>query len=390
MLIDEKLMQKNHNELINFTQKLVQIKSYSGEEGEVIRYIAEKMKALDFDDVTIDRYGTVFGRVGQGDTVILFDSHVDTVQVLDADQWEVPPFSGEVKDGFLWGRGSVDMKAGAAASVFAAATAKHKGWLDGKTVYVSCSTFEEDCDGEALKQVLVGIGKRPDYAVICEPSANLIATGHKGKAQIIITTHGVSAHGSAPEKGKNAVYEMAEIIQRVEQVNLELFKKKGGHGTLVLSQISSKSVSLNAVPSECQIYLDRRLAPGETEQTVRDEIARIISGKDASWEVDTIIRKTWTGEPITYSPLHPAWEISLDSRLANAFITASTQVFGHKPEKFDFWDFSTDAVATVAQGIPTIGFGPGDHKLAHMRDERCEINQILDAYSVYSHVIRNL
>lgn len=378
------------NELIEFAQKLVQIKSYSGEEGDAIRFIAEQMKTLDYDEVTIDRHGNVVGQVGHGDKVILFDSHIDTVQVNDADQWDVPPFSGEVKDGYLWGRGSVDMKAGAAASVYAAALAKQKGWLDGKTVYVSCSTFEEDCDGEALKQVLAGIAKRPNFAVICEPSANRIAIGHKGKAQIIITAHGISAHGSAPEKGKNAVYEMAEIIQRVEETNRELFKKEGAHGTLVLSNISCQSVSLNAVPSECQIYLDRRLAPGETEQTVRDEMTRIIEGKDATWEVDTIQRKTWTGEPITYRPLHPAWEISLESDLARAFINASTEVLGQEPQDFEYWDFSTNAVATVSLGIPTIGFGPGEHKLAHMRNERCEINQILTAYSVYSHVIHAL
>ncbi len=390
MPVNDDFGKHKSNELIEFAQKLVQIKSYSGEEGDAIRFIAEQMKTLDYDEVTIDRHGNVVGQVGHGDKVILFDSHIDTVQVNDADQWDVPPFSGEVKDGYLWGRGSVDMKAGAAASVYAAALAKQKGWLDGKTVYVSCSTFEEDCDGEALKQVLAGIAKRPNFAVICEPSANRIAIGHKGKAQIIITAHGISAHGSAPEKGKNAVYEMAEIIQRVEETNRELFKKEGAHGTLVLSNISCQSVSLNAVPSECQIYLDRRLAPGETEQTVRDEMTRIIEGKDATWEVDTIQRKTWTGEPITYRPLHPAWEISLESDLARAFINASTEVLGQEPQDFEYWDFSTNAVATVSLGIPTIGFGPGEHKLAHMRNERCEINQILTAYLVYSHVIHAL
>jgi putative selenium metabolism hydrolase len=378
------------NDLIEFTQRLVQIRSYSGDEGEAIRFIKSKMEALGYDEVIIDRYGSVIGRVGSGDTTILFDSHIDTVQVNDADMWEEPPFSGVVKDGCLWGRGSVDMKAGAAASIYAGAAAKANGWLDGKTVYVSCSTFEEDCDGEALKHVLDGLKKKPDYAIICEPSANLIATGHKGKAQVIITTHGVSAHGSAPEKGKNAVYEMAEIIQRVEQTNLDLMSKPGLHGTLVLSRISSTSVSLNAVPSECQIYLDRRMNVGETEQTIRDEMDKIISGKDASWEIDTMHRTTWTGEPLEYRPLHPAWQISLDHKLAQAFIHACTDVQGRVPEKFDFWDFSTNAVAVVLQGIPTIGFGPGEHKLAHMRDEKVSVKHLIEACAVYLNVIREL
>jgi putative selenium metabolism hydrolase len=387
ILINGKNVTEN---LIEFTQGLVHIKSFSGEEGDAIRFIKAKMEVLGFEKVTLDRYGNVIGRVGSGEKVILFDSHVDTVRVNDADQWEQPPFSGTIKDGYLWGRGSVDMKSGAAASVFAAATAKANGWLEGKTVYVSCSTFEEDCDGEALKHVLENLKKKPDFAIICEPSANLIATGHKGKAQVIITTHGVSAHGSAPEKGKNAVYEMAEIIQRVEQTNLDLMKKPSPHGTLVLSRISSTSVSLNAVPSECQIYLDRRMAVGETEQTIRDEIDSIIAGKDAAWEIDTMHRTTWTGEPLEYRPLHPAWQINLDQPLAQAFIAACTEVHENKPERFDFWDFSTNAVAVVSQGIPTIGFGPGEHKLAHMRDEKVAVDQIAEACAVYAEVIRRL
>jgi putative selenium metabolism hydrolase len=378
------------SDLIVFSQGLVQIRSYSGEEGEAIKFIKEKMISLGYNDVRIDRFGNVIGRVGEGEKVILFDSHIDTVKVNDADQWEQPPFSGAIKDGYLWGRGSVDMKSGAAASVFAAAAAKVNGWLDGKTVYVSCSTFEEDCDGEALKHVLEEIKSKPDYAIICEPSANLIATGHKGKAQVIITTHGVSAHGSAPEKGKNAVYEMAEIIERVNLTNLDLMNKPGQHGTLVLSRISSTSVSLNAVPSECQIYLDRRMAVGETEQTIRDEMDKIIAGKDASWEIDTMHRTTWTGEALEYRPLHPAWNISLDHELAKAFISACTDMQGREPQKFDYWDFSTNAVAVVSQGIPTIGFGPGEHKLAHMRDEKVSVQQVTEACEVYADVIRRL
>ncbi len=309
---------------------------------------------------------------------------------FDEDQWDVPPFSGEIVDGYLWGRGSVDMKSGAAASVYAAASAKSMGLISGKTIYVSCSVFEEDCDGEGLKHVLEECKKQPDYAVICEPSSNVIATGQKGKAQIIIKTRGISAHGSAPEKGKNAIYEMAEIIQRVEQTNLELMSKEGRKGTLVMSKISSTSVSLNAVPSECEVYLDRRMVVGETEQTIRDEMNRIITGKNATWEIGTLQRTTWTGEELSYQPLHPAWEISLDHELTKAFIFAYKDVFDREPQEFDYWDFSTNAVALVTLGIPTIGFGPGEHKLEHMRNEKCEVRQILDACAVYVSVIREL
>jgi putative selenium metabolism hydrolase len=377
-------------DLLAFAQDLVRIKSYSGQESQIARLIASRMEALGFDEVKIDRYGNVLGRVGDGDRAILFDSHTDTVSVTDEDQWEVPPFSGEIVDSYLWGRGSVDMKSGLAASVYAAAIAKRQGLLSGKTVYITCTVDEEYCDGEGLKHALEEEQIRPDFAVICEPSTNAIAIGHKGKAQVIIRTKGVSAHGSAPEKGINAIYEMAEIIRRVEQTNLELMQKGDRRSTLVLSQISSTGVSLNAVPSACEIYLDRRMVPGETEQTIRDEMDRMIAGKNAAWEIDTLHRTTWTGEKLAYQPFHLAWEIGLQHELTQAFINAYRDTFGHSPEKYDFWDFSTNAVATVRLGIPTIGFGPGEYKLAHMRDEKCAISQIADACAIYTRVIGGL
>lgn len=377
-------------DLLSFAQELVRIKSTSGNEEKIVKFIAAKMEALDFDEVKIDGFGNVVGRVGSGENSIMFDSHVDTVEVNDADKWDVPPFSGEIVDGWLWGRGSVDMKSGAAASIYAAAIAKSRGLLDGKRVYVSCTALEEDCDGENLKHMFNELQFKPDFFITCEPSGNIITTGHKGKAQIVIKTQGVSAHGSAPEKGVNAIYEMAEIIQRVETTNLELMTKDAPRGTLVMSHISSTSASLNAVPSECEVYLDRRMVVGETEPTIKREMDNIIMGKNATWEIGTLQRKTWTGLDVTYEPFHLAWEIDLNHKLSKAFIDSYREVFGREPEQFNFWDFSTNAVATVSLGIPTIGFGPGEYKLAHMINEKCEVSQIIDACRMYTEVIKKL
>jgi putative selenium metabolism hydrolase len=374
-------------ELVAFAQELIRIEGLSGQEEAVARAIAAKMETLGYDEVKIDRYGNVLGRMGNGEKKLLFDSHTDTVAVHDADQWQVPPFSGEIKEGFLWGRGSVDMKSGLAASIYAPVIARKLGKLEDKTVYVTCTIFEEDCDGVGLDLLLADSCIQPDYAVVCEPSNNRIAAGHKGKAQIILKTRGVSAHGAAPEKGVNAVYEMAEIIRRVDQTNRNLPVINGRKGTLVLARISSTAVSLNAVPSECEIYLDRRTVPGETQDTLQAEMDALIAGKDAAWEVDTIRRTSWTGQPLTYHPLHAAWELGREHPLMQAFIQAYQQVVGTAPDKLDFWDFSTNAVALVSRGIPVIGFGPGDPKLAHMRNERCAVSQIEEACLLYTKVI---
>ena len=386
----EIVLQELDKELIEFTQDLVRIKSFSGKEEKIVKFIEKKMKALGYDEVIIDSMGNVVGRIGNGEKVIMFDSHVDTVEVKDEEKWDVPPFSGEIVDGSLYGRGSVDMKSGAAASIFAGAIAKRLGLDSGKTIYVSCTVFEEDCDGENLKHLFKELKIKPNYMIICEPSDNKISTGHKGKAQISIKTKGISAHGSAPEKGANAIYEMAEIIQRVEKTNAELMKKEGPRGTLVMSRISSTSVSLNAVPSECEVYLDRRMVVGETKDTIKKEMDKIIEGKNATWEVGTLYRKSWTGMAIRYEPFHLAWQIDLKHELARACIAAYNESFGSDPDEYDYWDFSTNAVTTVDMGIPTIGFGPGRYKLAHCINENCKVSQIIDACSFYTAVIHKL
>lgn len=377
-------------ELLEFAQALVRIKSYSGQEEEAIRLVEKKMLALGYDEVIIDQMGNVLGRIGHGTKSILFDSHVDTVEVNDESEWDVPPFSGKIIDGRLHGRGSVDMKSSVAASVYAGAIAKQQGLTKDKTVYVSATVFEEDCDGENLKHLFKERNLRPDFVVICEPSNNIITLGHKGKAQIAIKTHGVSAHGSAPEKGKNAIYEMAEIIQRVEKKNLELMKQGDVRGTLVMSKISSVSASLNAVPSECEAYLDRRTVPGETEADIRREMDELIKGKNASWKVGTLHRKSWTGMDIVYEPFHAAWKIDVQHPLTKACIAAYSDNFGLPPSRFDFWDFSTNAVTPVSLGISTIGFGPGDYKLAHMRNECIEVKQIMGACGFYVNLLQKI
>lgn len=223
-------------EILEFAQTLIRIKSYSGQEEEAVKLVEKKMHSLGYDEVIIDQMGNVLGRIGSGPKSILFDSHVDTVEVNDESEWNVPPFSGAIVDGRLHGRGSVDMKSSVAASVYAAAIAKQPGFIKDKSIYVSVTVFEEDCDGENLKHLFKERNLRPNYVVICEPSNNVITLGHKGKAQVRIKTLGVSAHGSAPEKGVNAIYEMAEIIQRVEKRNLELMKNGDVHGTMVTSK----------------------------------------------------------------------------------------------------------------------------------------------------------
>lgn len=375
-------------QLIDLARGLVAIQSYSGREEPAIRLAEETMKELGYQDVLVDSMGNVSGRLGTGDRTVLLDAHLDTVAVEDADQWTYPPFEGRIVDGVLHGRGSVDMKSAAAAAIYGAAIAHQKGWTEGKSVYVSCTVFEEDCDGENLRHLFTDRSLHPDAVVICEPSNNRIALGHKGKAQVIITTEGVSAHGADPDRGVNAVYEMAEIIQRVAKTHAEIEPIDGLRGSMVLSDISSRAASLNAVPSSCQIYIDRRTVPGESEERVRSEMDALVFGKKASWKLDSMQRTAWTGKVFEYEPLHEAWKIGEDHPLTRACQQAFRTMFNREPEDYVFWDFSTNAVTPVRMDIPTIGFGPGDYRLAHMRDECIPIQAIVDACGFYAQLVK--
>ena len=386
----ETVFKTYESEMMEFIKNSIRIRSYSDEEGEMAGSVMAQMKKLGFDEVFFDSVGNVVGRIGNGAEIIHFDSHMDTVLIKDANKWEVPPLSGGTVKGRVYGRGSVDAKSALCAAIYGAAIARDVGYTENKTIFVTASVCEEYCDGEAIKLFYKECGVKPDYAIICEPSDNKIALGHKGKAQAWIKTRGCSSHSSDPEGGSNAVYEMTDIIRRVEELNKRLFVEGGDHGTIAISSISCDSASLNAVPSECSIYVDRRLAFDESLSQVKKEMDGLVEGKNAFWEPGTIKRTSWKGVKLTYEPMHNPWTVSRESRLASALDRACESIIGSRTDKYIYWDFGTNAVTPVSMGIPTIGFGPGDYKLSHSMNENCPTVDIKAACKVYAGLIGEL
>jgi len=385
--ISGKDQSKFTDSMLHFLISAIQIKSLSNQEEQMAHLLYDTMKALKYDSVVIDSTGNVLGRIGFGPVKVLFDSHLDTVDVLYESEWKYPPFSAAVADGRIWGRGSVDMKSSLAASVYAAAAAKELCLTDGLTIYVSGTVDEEFSDGESLKMMLSEAGITPDYAVICEPSDNDIAIGHNGKALVSITTKGISSHGSEPQSGRNAVYEMNKVLSRIEEISNAL-EKDNHSGTIAVTNIQSDSVSINAVPQFCSICIDRRLSSAESEETLTQEMNRIISETNASWQISPLVRESWRGRKIHYIPLHEPWSISREQPLTLACNYAYEKTFEKKPDSYRFWNFSTNAVATIGLGIPTIGFGPGNPMMCHKTDENCKIEKIQDAFRFYLNLIK--
>ena len=377
-------------DLVKFMQDIIRIPSLSSEEGAVVERIRQEMLRIGYDDVTIDPMGNVIGRIGSGPKVIAFDGHVDTVDVGDPELWDRNPHSGDIEGDILYGRGTSDMKGGVASSVYAGALLKKRGIPDNVSFYVTGTVQEEDCDGLCWQYIVNEDKLRPDLVVITEPTSLRIYYGHRGRMEMEVRTSGISCHGSAPERGDNAVYKMAGIIADIERLNENLEPREPlGKGTVTISEIRSTSPSLCAVADSCTIHLDRRLTVGETEATSVAEILALPSVKAADATVTVLEYAVPSHTGLTYPTrkYYPPWEMPADGPEMQAAMTAYRGAFGKEPE-IGHWTFSTNGVATAGMhGIPSIGFGPGHEHFAHAPNEQTEIEHLVCSTAFYSALV---
>ena len=377
-------------DLVKFMQDIIRIPSLSSEEGAVVNRIRDEMLRIGYDEVTIDPMGNVLGRIGSGPRVIAFDGHVDTVDVGDPALWDRDPHSGDIENGILYGRGTSDMKGGVASSVYAGAVLKKRGIPDDVTFYATGTVQEEDCDGLCWQYIINEGGLRPDLVVITEPTSLRIYRGHRGRMELEVHTSGVSCHGSAPERGDNAVYKMAGIIADIEKLNERLEPRDPlGKGTVTISEIRSTSPSLCAVADGCTIHLDRRLTMGETEKTAVAEILALPSVKSADATVTVLDYAVPSHTGLTYPTrkYYPTWEMAESEAPVQAAMTAYREAFDKEPE-VGHWTFSTNGVATAGMHhIPTVGFGPGHEHFAHAPNEQTEVEHLVCCVAFYSALV---
>jgi putative selenium metabolism hydrolase len=373
--------------VVGFLSDIVKIPSLSSDESAVIRRIADEMEALGYDEVTIDPMGNVLGRIGDGPRIVALDGHADVVDVGDPAQWDRDPFSGEVEDGILYGRGTSDQKGGVASAVYAGALLKQVGMPDDVTLYVTATVQEEDCDGLCWQYIVNELGLRPDILVSTEPTSLGIYRGQRGRMEMEVSTTGVSCHGSAPERGDNAIYKMAGIIADIEKLNERLPPVAPlGKGSVTISEVRSVSPSLCAVADGCTIHLDRRLTVGETEETSVAEIESLESVRAAGATVTVLeyAMPSHTGLVYPTRKYYPTWQMPRDAHGMKCAEIAFRNTFGEEPAT-GFWTFSTNGVATAGMhGIPTIGFGPGHEHFAHTPNEQTEVDHLVRAMAFYA------
>jgi len=373
--------------LIAFLRDIVAVPSLSGQEETVVRRVARQMREVGFDEVLIDPLGNVLGRIGDGPRVIAFDAHLDTVDVTDRSQWDCDPFTGKLEDGKVFGRGSVDQKAGMAGMVYAGAVMKELDLLDGFQVWMVGSVMEEDCDGLCWHHILTEKTLAPELVVSTEPTGLRINRGQRGRMEIRVRVKGRSCHGSMPHLGDNAIYRINSAVRAIEELNDRLQDDPFlGKGTCTVTWIASKGPSLCAVPDEAEFHIDRRLTTGETRESALAEVEAALADAGVTAEVFTLRyeEKAWTGLVYPMDKYYPTWVLDEGHPALAAAGRAFAKVTGRVPE-ISRWNFSTNGVAIMGlHDVPCFGFGPGQEDVAHTANEFVPVEDVLAACAFYS------
>ncbi len=373
-------------EIAEGLSRLVRRPSPSGKEREAAAELAAQLEAAGTHEVRIDPLGNVIGRLGSGPRVLAIDAHIDVVDVGNPDNWEFDPFSGEIRDGFVLGRGSADQKGGAAAFVTAVRILEEIGVPDGLTLYLTGTVMEEDCDGLCWNYILEEDGLRPDLVISTEPTSLNLYRGHRGRMEIEVHFRGISAHGSAPERGHNAIYDAARVALRVEELNHRLAVDDFlGKGSVTVSEFVSGAPSLCAVADSARLHLDRRLTWGESKESAVAEVTALLDERcDARVEVLQYRGTAYTGLEYGMEKYYPTWKLPEDHPAVLRGVEVHRELFGTAPV-VDKWTFSTNGVTINGiHGIPVIGFGPGDEAMAHAPNERTPVEHLWRAAAFYA------
>lgn len=376
-------------DMVRFLRDMIAIPSESEHEKQVIECARREMEKVGFDEIKIDGMGNLLGRIGHGPRILAMDAHLDTVGVGDATTWTRDPYQGEIKDGIVYGRGAGDQEGGMAAMVYGAKIMKELGLTGEASVWMTGTVMEEDCDGLCWDYILRRNVLHPEVVVITEPTDLGVYRGHRGRMEMEVRTQGLSAHGSAPERGINAVYKMSPIVADIERLN-EVLSQDGdaflGKGTVTISHIRSTSPSLCAVADSCTIHVDRRLTKGETQEAAVAQIEALPSVRSTGAKVTVLEyeRPSYTGLVHPMKKYYPTWILEEHHPLVQAGARAAQMILGRAP-RIDKWGFSTNGIATCGlHGIPTIGFGPAHERTAHSPEDQCPIEHLTYAAAFYA------
>lgn len=374
-------------QMSKFLRDMIAIPSESCDEEKVVLRIKEEMEAVGFDRVEIDPMGNILGYIGNGSRLIAMDAHIDTVGVGNPDNWDYDPYKGFEDDEIIIGRGASDQEGGMASMVYAGKIIKDLNLENDTTLLVTGTIQEEDCDGLCWQYIIEESGIKPEFVVSTEPTSCKIHRGQRGRMEIRVDVKGISCHGSAPERGDNAIFKMAPILMELQELHKNLITDNFlGKGSLTVSEIFYSSPSRCAVADGCSISIDRRLTHGESWEYALEQIRNLPSVKKFNGEVSMYDydRPSYTNLVYPTQAYFPAWVLEEGHEACQTLVEAYRGLFKAEPI-VDKWTFSTNGVSIMGRyGIPCIGFGPGHEDQAHAPNEKTWKSELVQAAALYA------
>lgn len=373
----------NFENALAFAADLIRIPGLPGEEGDVARRVREEMEALGLEEIRVDDAGNVIGVArGRGDApAALLNSHMDVVAEGDHDEWEVPPFSGEVRDGFLHGRGAMDIKGPLALQTYAAASMIGEAPGD----VIVAHTVLEERGGLGMKHLLESGSVEPGVVVIGEATHGDVCIGHRGRAEVEVAIMGLAGHASVPARAHNALDLLGDVLAGIRDLAEDQPSDPIlGASSLIATMVDVLPESRNVIPDSAVVTIDWRILPGSDDEMLENRVREAISARipetpeGLKWEVRMAIerQRTYTGLVEDRNLLTPGFLMSADDPMILAAAEAVGTRQGQGPAVIRPWKFATDGGWSCGvHGIPTVGFAPGEERFAHTNRERMDVEE---------------
>jgi len=375
---------------VDFLQRLIRTQGLPGNEGETAALVQSEMGELGYSDVHLDEAGNVLGKVpGSGEAPpMMFNTHLDHVDVGEHDAWPYPPFGAEIHEDTVWGRGAVDIKGPLACQVYGVARLLREGFEPAGDIWVT-GVVQEEVGGLGARH-MAGYIETP-LVVIGEPSRCELRRGHRGRTELVVHSVGRSVHASVPHEGVNALDPVARLVASINDLDM-LTDGDLGTSTCVPSLIRTDQTSANVVPGEVWLTCDWRNVPGESGEDARQrlqaladralEASRVALGvaEDAPAPVLEVLitpveRTSFSGMTIDYPADNPAYIVRADHPALGAAKAALDAALGHDVP-VGVWQFATDGGHFAQEGMTCVGFGPGNDLLAHTVNEAIKITEL--------------
>jgi putative selenium metabolism hydrolase len=394
-------IESNSEYLASATSEFIRTPSPSGSEGAVAQVLLKALKEAGLE-ASVDTAGNVVGRLPgrsnvAGRKTLAFNVHLDCVPAGPSEAWRIDPYSGEIAEGRVYGRGASDTKGAWAPMILAMQAIAKSGGVDGDVLFTAV-VMEELSFGIGMRNLLDSTlkGSWPDFIVLGEATDLNIALGHRGRIELELIARGKSCHASTPWKGENALYSAARAITLVEKLSRDMAVLHGhallGRSTMTMTDIECMPGAHNVIPDLCKIYLDYRFLPHENRETILSLVKRRLDEAFLNVEahVNGSEEKTYTGLSFKGEKYMPSYVIEPRHDLVRVATEAASTVL-QQPPKTRRWDFATDGGYSMGVlGIPTIGFSPCEENLAHTVNEYVQIDYMVKAAKIYSEMILRL